>query len=123
MTNETLKCPKCLCSKLILTEVAELETSYIYENGGFASSKIENVSDILRHEAYCTNERCKHKWILQDVRFNDIPIHTAKPKIIEFNCITCGMMKKVSLHSNSTFDPKTDECYECQLGITEIPKK
>jgi hypothetical protein len=121
MSKNIIKCPKCRSSKLLLTEVAELRTQYLYENGYLTTSKNEEISDIKKYEASCGNDQCNHKWTLKkDIFLGDIPMADNKKGIIEFTCITCGLLKKIKPTIDSTFNPKTDECIECKLGITEL---
>lgn len=124
MAESTIKCPKCHLSKLLLTEVAELRTSYGYEDGKLVTQKNEEVADALRYEASCLNKLCNHTWTLKrDFSFVDIPMDINTQGIIEYNCVTCGLPKKSLLRVGSKFNPETDECIECQLGITKDNKE
>lgn len=124
MTTNIIKCPKCHLSKLMLTEVAELRISYWYEDGKLTTHKNEEVAGVIGYEASCINELCNHKWTLKrDISFADIPMDINAHDIIEYNCVTCGLPKKSRVKVGSKFNPKTDECIECKLGITELNKE
>jgi hypothetical protein len=123
MAESTIKCPKCHLSKLLLTEVVELRSSHMYEDGKLTTHRNEEVKDVLRYEASCINELCKHKWTLKrDISFADMPMDINTHSIIEYNCVTCGLPKKLQVRVGSKFNPETDECIECKLGITELKK-
>lgn len=117
MNHKPLSCPKCQCSELLLTQVAEIHFKNKYVNGKLVTGGTEEVQDISRQEAHCP--KCHHKWNLGlDLDFSKFPKQTDEAGVIEYICIQCHQPKKLRPAASSTFDPSKDICTECEIGIS-----
>lgn len=120
MAEQIIKCPKCKKSKLLVSEAAEVHFFTMYEDGEFVGHTTEKTERIIRQFASCLNPDCKHEWSFRkQVDLTDIPVRETNSRLIEYVCVGCSKPRKMVVQPWSNFNPETDECPECEMGISD----